>query len=299
MFKKMNLKTLERCVNFLNAIEGHETLPYKWKCPISGELMRDPVMACDMVVYERKNIVDWYKKHKQISPVRKTGMNTAELIEQKELEEEIVKGYWSKIDTNLEPKSVKLSLLENIQLWMANFAKIFNKNPPKKLNWDTACVRIQVTFHIITRNKFKDGIDVDNSKLCNTFFEYKDNLDENWWPMGNSPMGVAVWNSCALMRSMVYKEFERFMGNEMEYKRYASQNFPGCLNSGGQFHEKLLHTMEFCIQNLHPEDKTEAVISRLRQNEREIYKDCNSYLKEWMKFWGEKYMTMEERWPWN
>ena len=53
---------------FFNKIEADETIkknliPDEFICPLSKELMKDPVTIFDGTVYERSEIINWYKNY--------------------------------------------------------------------------------------------------------------------------------------------------------------------------------------------------------------------------------------------
>ena len=50
-------------------LQGDDTVPYRLKCSISKELMRDPVVALDGYTYEREEIEKWFKNGNKISPI--------------------------------------------------------------------------------------------------------------------------------------------------------------------------------------------------------------------------------------
>ena len=55
-----------------------EDIPNEWFCPITQELMKDPVIGSDGFSYERKAITEWLTKS-AVSPV------TREIMEHKNL----------------------------------------------------------------------------------------------------------------------------------------------------------------------------------------------------------------------
>ena len=61
--------------------------PDKYICPITLDLMLDPVKASDNKVYEKKAIIKWYKCNK-FSPITREEL-TPEFILQQELKTEI------------------------------------------------------------------------------------------------------------------------------------------------------------------------------------------------------------------
>jgi hypothetical protein len=52
---------------------------YQWVCPITKELMRDPVVASDCYTYERRAIEEWMSRS-MISPKTGTPLPNKELV---------------------------------------------------------------------------------------------------------------------------------------------------------------------------------------------------------------------------
>lgn len=49
--------------------DNHNTIPEEYLCPISKEIMTDPVVAADGQTYQRKSITDWLSRGKNTSPL--------------------------------------------------------------------------------------------------------------------------------------------------------------------------------------------------------------------------------------
>ncbi len=65
--------------------ENNETtIPNEFLCPITQELMRDPVCAADGYTYERRAIEEWLTK-KQTSPIMNLSINGTQLYSNKVL----------------------------------------------------------------------------------------------------------------------------------------------------------------------------------------------------------------------
>ena len=64
-----------------------EEYPDKYLCPITLDLMLDPVKASDNKIYDKIAIIDWLKKNK-VSPITNEAI-TSEFIKQNELKVEI------------------------------------------------------------------------------------------------------------------------------------------------------------------------------------------------------------------
>jgi hypothetical protein len=61
--------------------EEEEECPFSYLCPISLEVMRDPVMACDGHSYERESILKWFETNNHTSPVTNLPLPSQILIE--------------------------------------------------------------------------------------------------------------------------------------------------------------------------------------------------------------------------
>ncbi len=59
--------------------EAEHEFPMEWYCPITQELMRDPVIADDGFTYERKAIQEWFAKS-PISPLTGAKMGSLKII---------------------------------------------------------------------------------------------------------------------------------------------------------------------------------------------------------------------------
>eukprot|EP00040_Diaphanoeca_grandis_P005169 m.31651 g.31651 ORF g.31651 m.31651 type:complete len:271 (+) comp16497_c0_seq1:299-1111(+) len=46
-----------------------ESIPYSYRCPISGDIMIDPMVAADGHTYEREMISEWFRRGKNTSPM--------------------------------------------------------------------------------------------------------------------------------------------------------------------------------------------------------------------------------------
>ena len=57
------LSEASRAVNGLRPLNSMVNVPSEFKCPISLELMKDPVVASDGCTYERDSIQKWLAEH--------------------------------------------------------------------------------------------------------------------------------------------------------------------------------------------------------------------------------------------
>uniref|UniRef100_A0A182PHG7 U-box domain-containing protein n=1 Tax=Anopheles epiroticus TaxID=199890 RepID=A0A182PHG7_9DIPT len=64
-------------------------IPLEFTCPITHELMKDPVYAEDGFTYERSAIREWFSREKTISPMTNLELSTDELVENGKLKQQI------------------------------------------------------------------------------------------------------------------------------------------------------------------------------------------------------------------
>jgi Mg-chelatase subunit ChlD len=86
-----------------------ESIPKNFICPITQEVMKDPVVGPDGMTYEREAITNWLKKHKA-SPITRQPMDVLQLVPNRALKamiEEIVNG---------KPHVESIPLADNPQL---------------------------------------------------------------------------------------------------------------------------------------------------------------------------------------
>lgn len=68
--------------------ENDDEVPESFICPISGEIMKDPVITPTGVSYEKANIEAWLKK-KEVDPLSKKRLTVNDLIPNRSLKEAI------------------------------------------------------------------------------------------------------------------------------------------------------------------------------------------------------------------
>jgi len=78
----ISLKKLNQ--NLISDENNERTIPNEFLCPITHELMNDPVCAADGYTYERKAIEEWLTK-KQTSPILNLSINGTQLYSNKVL----------------------------------------------------------------------------------------------------------------------------------------------------------------------------------------------------------------------
>ncbi|CAM4758295.1 unnamed protein product [Rotaria magnacalcarata] len=78
--KQVSLKKIN--LNSVSGENNEQTIPYEFLCPITHELMRDPVCASDGYTYERKAIEEWLAK-KPTSPIMNLSIKGTQLYSNK------------------------------------------------------------------------------------------------------------------------------------------------------------------------------------------------------------------------
>uniref|UniRef100_A0A182T5L9 U-box domain-containing protein n=1 Tax=Anopheles maculatus TaxID=74869 RepID=A0A182T5L9_9DIPT len=74
-------------------------IPLEFVCPITHELMKDPVYAEDGFTYERSAIKEWFTREKAVSPMTNLELSTDELVENGKLKQQI-EDYMRVLDTD-------------------------------------------------------------------------------------------------------------------------------------------------------------------------------------------------------
>uniref|UniRef100_A0A182VET5 U-box domain-containing protein n=1 Tax=Anopheles merus TaxID=30066 RepID=A0A182VET5_ANOME len=77
-----------RSLLFSLAVKTSE-IPLEFICPITHELMKDPVYAEDGFTYERSAIREWFSREKAVSPMTNLELSTDELVENGKLKQQI------------------------------------------------------------------------------------------------------------------------------------------------------------------------------------------------------------------
>uniref|UniRef100_A0A182Y145 Uncharacterized protein n=1 Tax=Anopheles stephensi TaxID=30069 RepID=A0A182Y145_ANOST len=75
-------------------------IPLEFICPITHELMKDPVYAEDGFTYERSAIKEWFGREKAVSPMTNLELSTDELVENGKLKQQI-EDYMRSLDTDV------------------------------------------------------------------------------------------------------------------------------------------------------------------------------------------------------
>ena len=61
-------------------VECGLTIPQDFICPLSQEIMKDPVMALDGHSYERRYIEEWFRRGRIVSPLTNVQLGSSQLI---------------------------------------------------------------------------------------------------------------------------------------------------------------------------------------------------------------------------
>jgi WD repeat, SAM and U-box domain-containing protein 1 len=81
----------------LNLQINEKEIPSEWICPITSEILSDPVIAEDGFTYERSAITAWFQRDKRTSPMTNIEMKSTDLIGNTKLRNEI-ESYLKKLD---------------------------------------------------------------------------------------------------------------------------------------------------------------------------------------------------------
>jgi hypothetical protein len=84
--------------------------PAEFLCPISKDLMRDPVFCADGYVYDRIHITNWLERN-ETSPMTREYLHVSDMVEHRRLREKI-KNWCADAGQNLEPPRPRPSFSE-------------------------------------------------------------------------------------------------------------------------------------------------------------------------------------------
>jgi len=263
-----------------------EELPHKWKCPFSGELMRNPVEAYDSVVYEKRNIEMWRRNHGLVSPITGYDVVYENLIPQNELRQEI-RNYMRNHPGHQNQSQDLFSLLLDLFKWLLIQFHVQNKPLPlplKPLTVEIARLRTIKTFHQITKNRFSDN-DIDMAQLCNPNL-IKQDLPDSWWPISQKQeLAKAMWTACKRFRDQVQIQFLNIT-TTMEFETFAETYFLPVMMSEipCSYHHILSKALENFLQNFSFKDiSLKTTIETNIQHGKEHKRD----LITWRTFWNE------------
>ena len=139
------------------------------RCPISGALMKDPVLMSDGITYERANIEDWIKKHNNRSPFSGQPFDREPFL-------------------NRAVRDMITPLLKEVE------------NPLPVLR-----VRLRNSMQWIVRSK----LPLQDFETAYEDFSMRRFKEKDVWPLSACPEVCVelTWTHCAHLRAMVYKEF--------------------------------------------------------------------------------------------
>jgi hypothetical protein len=106
--------------------------PYNYTCPITLDLMLEPVIASDKKIYEKNAIIDWYSKD-GLSPLTREVLSS-EFILQEELQSEI-RNFIDNFNIKVKPYNLKKKKIINFYclnckniVHFTNFNKVTSYN---------------------------------------------------------------------------------------------------------------------------------------------------------------------------
>lgn len=86
-------KLLTRCINIIHRCQNGKSyfpsIPNAFLCPISLELMEDPVITPSGISYEREHITKWMMEHQNTDPLTRVAFSQEDLIPNLNLKEAI------------------------------------------------------------------------------------------------------------------------------------------------------------------------------------------------------------------
>ena len=83
--KVVDIIESKNTIKSINSVESTKSIPDEYICPITLDIMTDPVMAIDGFTYERSEIEDWFRKGNKTSPKTNETLNSHILIPNKNL----------------------------------------------------------------------------------------------------------------------------------------------------------------------------------------------------------------------
>lgn len=89
----------------MRQISCNDPIPTKFICPITKEVMRDPLMTCFGQSYERNAILKWLEYHNNTCPLTRKTLNITDLIRNRTLKYQI--NTWHKV------RCIKVEIDEN------------------------------------------------------------------------------------------------------------------------------------------------------------------------------------------
>lgn len=112
--------------------------PENYVCPITLDLMLEPVIASDKKIYEKNAIIDWYSKD-GFSPFTREALSS-EFILQEQLQSEI-RNFIDNFGIKVEPYNLKKKIISFNCLNCQNFVYFTNLNKPTTYNSCNCCYK--------------------------------------------------------------------------------------------------------------------------------------------------------------
>jgi WD40 repeat protein len=89
-------------------------IPEEYLCPITHEIMTDPVVAADGQTYDRKSITEWFSRGHRKSPLTGSCLPNTNLMDNIALRK-IIREYENKLPSEIQQRGVRLNLEKCIQ----------------------------------------------------------------------------------------------------------------------------------------------------------------------------------------
>jgi SUMO ligase MMS21 Smc5/6 complex component len=74
-------------------------IPHEFICPITHEIMKNPLMSRYGQIYERDAILTWLSKHNNLCPLTRQVLTVSDLIRHRSLKARIKK--WKKMNSSI------------------------------------------------------------------------------------------------------------------------------------------------------------------------------------------------------
>lgn len=150
-------------------------IPDDYLCPISQEILTDPVMAADGQTYQREYIAEWLSRGNLTSPL--DGSNLSDLLLKENLfARKIIKEFLNRLSDKRQQKSITCDCPKSIQksdvMNTVKLEKIDQLNKLKINNW------IDITFDVNKENdsynlKFNSAINLNKQTSIKQFLNTK------------------------------------------------------------------------------------------------------------------------------
>ena len=117
-------------------MENLVEIPHAYLCPITLEIMKDPVIAADGHSYERKAITEWFQKGHRQSPMTGAKLQNGSLRDNYALKS-IINSFMETLPSIQKEKQIKTDLMEAIKVKEKFVDDLVKKNDSKVKNLET------------------------------------------------------------------------------------------------------------------------------------------------------------------